>query len=257
MCCSITRAAARRDGTDRAGLQAGRHDRPNPKSAMAATSPFRHQTAGRRRRPVNNSFSAHQRATAPYEQAAWPGRTYRRRILLMSVVLLALAGLALAAWLYLEELDKAQDSPVASAPLPSPPPLKVPLPPPEELQPPSFRATDDLTLDLAATALSGHVAAWVGKDRALYLLHPGAERCVLPLAGAATDEPTCLALSPDGRFLAAAMPDRTVRVWDAPAATELGRLPAARARIVSASFSPDGRLLFTCTQDAEVTIWDL
>jgi WD40 repeat protein len=132
--------------------------------------------------------------------------------------------------------------------------------PAEGLPPPPvhrYRAADDLVLDRAAVALGGQVAAWVGRDCALYILEPGTGRRVRLLAGSVAEEPTCLALSPDGRLLAASLGDATVRVWDVAAAAEWGRLPAARGRVVSASFSPDGRLLFTCTRDAEVTVWDL
>jgi len=182
----------------------------------------------------------------------------------LGAALVAVVGL-LAFWGY---SDKKPDLPSGGAPLPVahlPSPPFLPYPPvevrPAEGSPSprakSFRMGGNITLDRATVALGGQVAGWVGKECALYVLDPTTGTQTRLLLGNASEEPTCLALSPDGRFLAAARTDGLIRVWDILAAAELFRLPGPPCRILSLVFSPDGRMLTSCTQDAEVTVWDL
>ena len=66
-----------------------------------------------------------------------------------------------------------------------------------------------------------------------------------------------MAFSPDGRLVASAANDGTVRVWDGETGQEIVR-PAPRhaGRAVSVAFSPDGRLLASGGWDRTVRVWE-
>jgi WD40 repeat protein/tRNA A-37 threonylcarbamoyl transferase component Bud32 len=75
--------------------------------------------------------------------------------------------------------------------------------------------------------------------------------------------PTAVAFSPDGRRVATASADRTVKLWDVATGEERLTLQHAEA-VWSLAFSPDGRHLATGSgkrppddPDGEVIIWDL
>ncbi|HET9255622.1 MAG TPA: AAA family ATPase, partial [Pseudonocardiaceae bacterium] len=65
-----------------------------------------------------------------------------------------------------------------------------------------------------------------------------------------------VAWSPDGRRLATASSDRTVRIWDAGSGAALLVLRGHDDEIYGMAWSPDGRRLATGSDDRTVRIWD-
>jgi WD40 repeat protein len=71
------------------------------------------------------------------------------------------------------------------------------------------------------------------------------------------DEIFALALSPDGKKLAAGGCDRLVRVWDLPSGKLEHSIENHADWVLGISFTPDGKGLATASRDKTAKVWDL
>ena len=65
-----------------------------------------------------------------------------------------------------------------------------------------------------------------------------------------------MAWSPDGKSLASASNDNTVRLWDFASGRELRRLEGHSSSVRSVAWSPDGKSLASASDDNTVRLWD-
>ncbi|MBV9958951.1 MAG: caspase family protein, partial [Acidobacteria bacterium] len=68
---------------------------------------------------------------------------------------------------------------------------------------------------------------------------------------------TSLALTPDGRLLAGAGNDQTVKVWELETGRLVYTLKGHTDNVRSVSISPDGRVLASASYDEKLKLWDL
>jgi WD40 repeat protein/serine/threonine protein kinase/Flp pilus assembly protein TadD len=65
-----------------------------------------------------------------------------------------------------------------------------------------------------------------------------------------------ISYSPDGKRLASASEDHTVKIWDAATGEVLANLVGHKDLVEQVNFSPDGRWLTTASHDKTVKLWD-
>ena len=70
------------------------------------------------------------------------------------------------------------------------------------------------------------------------------------------DTITSLAYSPDGKFLASASEDRTIKIWDAASGQNIATYTGHTESITSITYSPNGKFLASASNDKSIKIWD-
>ena len=71
------------------------------------------------------------------------------------------------------------------------------------------------------------------------------------------DDVTSLAFSPDGRTLASASNDHTIKLWDVVTGQEKATLKGHDDDVTSLAFSPDGQTLASGSCDNTIRLWDV
>ena len=64
-------------------------------------------------------------------------------------------------------------------------------------------------------------------------------------------------MSPDGRWIAGGLADRTVRLWSAQTGQVIDVLRGHTDLVMDVAFSPDGHQLASAAYDKTVRLWDL
>jgi WD40 repeat protein len=72
-----------------------------------------------------------------------------------------------------------------------------------------------------------------------------------------TGQVMCLAVSPDGKVLASAGNDKTIRLWDLATARPLHTLAGHTGEVLCLAFSPDGQFLASASGDRTVKLWEV
>jgi hypothetical protein len=106
--------------------------------------------------------------------------------------------------------------------------------------------TPDSSLLIASGSYSGQLRAWSlpdGKNRREFSGHK--------------KEITCLAVSPDGRYLASGSKDQDVLLWNLPLGTRIAALEDHPGDVTCLAMAPDSRTVVVGSKDGSVTLWDV
>jgi WD40 repeat protein len=112
--------------------------------------------------------------------------------------------------------------------------------------------------DFAVTSPDGRLIAKVhGGDASndVRVIDAATGRVLYTLSGH-TNGVSAIAFNPDGRRIATASQDRTVKLWDSETGHEVLTLRDHTASVICVAFSPDGHRLVSGSMDRTARIWD-
>ncbi len=91
------------------------------------------------------------------------------------------------------------------------------------------------------------------------LIYPNlqAQNKVLTTNFGHTDEVNCVVFSPDGKMLASASFDNTIKLWNVKSGRRIRTLKGHNMEVSSVSFSPNGNILASASYDSTIKLWDV
>ena len=80
---------------------------------------------------------------------------------------------------------------------------------------------------------------------------------ISPFGGQYGGRVSSVSFSPDGKYLASAMWDKTIRLWDIKTGESIKEFNKHTSVVESVVFSPDGKVLASASRDRTVRLWDV
>jgi WD40 repeat protein len=77
----------------------------------------------------------------------------------------------------------------------------------------------------------------------------------VPLAH--TNKITCIAFSPDGKYVLSGSEDNNIRLWEVATGREIRTFAGHSDDIIKAVFSPDGKQIISVSEDYSIKGWDI